>query len=50
MAVLEYKKWENFYKVIKNAMIACEANKIGTSNHFPEVRKLIVGEKKMFKV
>ena len=39
--VLEYSKWENFYKVIKRAMIACENSGHSISNDFPEVRKIV---------
>lgn len=34
-----YAKWENFYKVIKRAMIACENSGRSTLECFPEVRK-----------
>ena len=37
--VLDYAKWENFYKVIKRAMIACENSGRSASECFPEVRK-----------
>ena len=37
--VLDYAKWENFYKVIKRAMIACENSGRSTFECFPEVRK-----------
>lgn len=37
--VLDYAKWENFYKVIKRAMIACENSRRSTLECFPEVRK-----------
>lgn len=37
--VLDYAKWENFYKVIKRAMIACENSGRSTLECFPEVRK-----------
>ena len=39
--VLDYAKWENFYKVIKRAMIACENSGHNGVDHFPEVRKMI---------
>lgn len=39
--VLEYTKWENFAKVIKRAMVACENSGHVVSNQFPEVRKMI---------
>ncbi len=41
MVVLEYSKWENFHKVIKKAMIACNNSKNNTLDHFPEVRKTV---------
>ena len=37
--VLDYAKWETFYKVIKRAMIACENSGRSTLECFPEVRK-----------
>lgn len=37
--VLDYTKWENFHKVIKRAMIACENSGKDVSVCFPEVRK-----------
>lgn len=43
MPLLEYSKWENFHRVIKQAMIACEASNNKVSEQFPEVRKPIVG-------
>ena len=36
---LEYVKWENFSKVIKRAMIACENSGHSIEHDFPEVRK-----------
>ena len=39
--VLDYAKWENFYKVIKRAMIACENSGRSVSDDFPEVRKIV---------
>ena len=41
MPLLEYSKWENFHKVIKHAMIACETSNNKVSNHFPEFRKMV---------
>ena len=38
---LEYHKWENFYKVIKRAMIACENSGHQIEGDFPEVRKIV---------
>ena len=43
MPILEYSKWENFHKVIKAAMIACETSNNSVLEQFPEVRKPIVG-------
>ena len=37
--MLEYTKWENFAKVIKRAMIACENSGHSVEECFPEVRK-----------
>ena len=41
MTALEYKKWENFEKVIEKAKTACEQSKNLISNHFPDVRKIV---------
>ena len=38
---LDYTKWENFHKVIKRAMIACENSGHDCSCDFPEVRKIV---------
>lgn len=40
-AVLDYSKWENFSKVIKRAMIACNNSGHSVENDFPEVRKIV---------
>ena len=45
MPLLEYSKWENFHKVIKRAMIACQTSNNNILDHFPEFRKPIVGGK-----
>lgn len=39
--VLDYNKWENFHKVIKRAMIACENSGREVICDFPEVRKIV---------
>lgn len=39
--VLEYKKWENFSKVIDRAKLACQNSGFEIYEHFPEVRKTI---------
>jgi DNA-damage-inducible protein D len=39
--VLEYKKWDNFSKVIKTAMIACKISEHEVSEHFVEIKKEI---------
>ena len=38
---LEYTKWENFHKVVKRAMIACENAGHSILDQFPEVGKLV---------
>lgn len=40
-STLEYNKWENFHKVIKRAMIACENSGHIITDDFPEVRKIV---------
>ena len=46
MPLLEYSKWENFHKVIKRAMIACETSNNNIKDHFPEFRKMVdIGSK-----
>ena len=40
-AVLQYKKWENFAKVIDRAKLACINSGFEITEHFPEVRKTI---------
>lgn len=37
----DYAKWENFAKVIKRAMIACENSGHSIPDDFPEVRKIV---------
>ena len=39
--LLEYNKWENFHKVIKSAITACENSNYIIHDHFPEVRKMV---------
>ena len=44
--VLDYNKWENFAKVIKRAMIACDNSGYNINDQFPEVRKMVdIGSK-----
>ena len=38
---LDYTKWDNFFKVIKRAMIACEISGHRIDDDFPEVRKIV---------
>ncbi len=45
MPLLEYSKWENFHKVIKRAMVACETSNNNINDCFPEVRKPIISGK-----
>ncbi len=39
MIVLEYSEWENFHKVIKNAMIACKNSNYIITGCFLDLRK-----------
>lgn len=39
--VLEYKKWENFSKVIDRAKLACKNSGRNIEDDFPEVRKIV---------
>lgn len=39
--VLQYKKWENFSKVINRAKLACRNSGYEILDHFPEVRKMV---------
>ena len=39
--VLQYKKWENFSKVIDRAKLACNNSGFEIQNHFPETRKMV---------
>lgn len=46
MPLLEYSKWENFHRVIKQAMTACEESNNVVIDHFPEVGKMVeIGSK-----
>ena len=45
MIALEYSKWENFHKVIRTAMNACENSNNNINDCFPEVRKSIISGK-----
>lgn len=42
MPLLEYNKWENFHKVIKRAMDTCKNSKINVSDHFPDLKKILI--------
>ena len=39
--MLQYKKWENFAKVIDRAKLACQNSGFEAKDHFPEVRKMV---------
>lgn len=39
--VLQYKKWENFMKVIDRAKLSCRNSGFEIEYHFPEVRKIV---------
>ena len=45
MPILQYSKWENFKKVIKKAITACENSEISTKDCFPDIRKPIISGK-----
>ena len=45
MTALKYNKWQNFHKVIKQAMLSCKLSSIDTYYQFTEVGKLIIGGK-----
>ncbi len=40
-SVLEYARWENFYKVLEKAKEACENSNIDLEDHFRDVTKMI---------
>lgn len=42
---LDYIKWENFSKVIKRAMLACQNSGHDVADDFPEVRKIVEAAK-----
>ena len=39
--VLQYKKWENFAKVVQKAELACKNSGFEIQDHFPEVKKMV---------
>ncbi|CAK7043187.1 MAG: hypothetical protein DELT_02915 [Desulfovibrio sp.] len=39
--VLDYVKWENFWKVIDRAILACRNSGFEVADHFPEVGKMV---------
>ena len=45
MPILQYSKWENFKKVIKKAIVACENSGISAKDCFPDVKKPIISGK-----
>lgn len=40
--ILEYKKWENFTKVIDKAMLACKNSGGNVEDNFTEITKIII--------
>ena len=51
MIILGYSKWENFHKVIKQAIIACKSSDNAVMEHFPNVRKVLkVGNNARMKI
>ena len=45
MNVLQYKKWQNFYKILQKSIIACNNSNIFINYQFTEVSKPIIGGK-----
>ncbi len=43
MTILEYALWQNFARVVKKAMTACESSGHQVSDHFIDVNKAITG-------
>ena len=41
MSILGYSKWQNFHKVIKQSMIACEKSNNIINNHFTDISKMV---------
>jgi DNA-damage-inducible protein D len=41
MSGLGYERWENFYNVIKKAIVSCENSGAETQNHFRDVKKMV---------
>ncbi len=39
--LLGYSKWENFAKVIEKAKIACKTAGFDSTDHFPDIRKMV---------
>ncbi len=51
MPLLDYKKWDNFQKVLKQSMISCENSNISVLDHFLEVKKMVdIGSKTKRKI
>lgn len=48
--VLEYKKWENFAKVVDRAKLSCKNSGVEINDHFLEVRKTIQMPKNATKI
>ena len=42
MPLLGYERWENFNKAISRAMESCETSDIKVSDHFREVKKMVL--------
>ena len=41
MKALEYKRWDKFYNVIENAMVACKSSNNALLDHFSQVGKMV---------
>ena len=45
MEVLQYVKWDNFHRVIKQAMISCKISQQAVGDHFIEVNQTVISGK-----
>lgn len=41
MPVLQYSNWQNFEKIIRKSMVACENSNISVIDHFTDVNKMV---------
>lgn len=41
MPILQYSNWQNFEKIIKKAMLACENSAVTITDHFIDINKMV---------